>query len=39
MFEDVYDKLPAHLIEQREELREHLKAYGDKYPYLEKFTK
>lgn len=37
MFDDVYDKLPQHLIEQREELREHLKKYGDKYEFLEKF--
>lgn len=39
MFDDVYDKLNVNLVEQREELREHLKQYGDKYPYLEKFSK
>lgn len=39
MFDDVYDKLTANLIEQREELREHLKSYGDKYPFLDKFEK
>lgn len=37
LFDDVYDKLPAHLIEQRESLREHLRNYSDKYPFLEKF--
>jgi len=37
MFEDVYDHIPQHLIEQREELRVHLKKYGKHYP-LEKFT-
>ena len=39
MFEDVYDKLTPNLLEQRQELREHLKNYGDKYPFLQKFTK
>lgn len=32
MFDDVYDKIPPHIMKQREELREHLKSYGDKYP-------
>lgn len=32
MFEDVYDKLPENLIEQREELRKHLEVYGQYYP-------
>ncbi len=31
LFDDVYDKLPAHLLEQREELRDHLRKYSDKY--------
>ena len=34
LFDDVYDKLPAHLLEQREQLREHVRNYGDKYPFL-----
>ena len=34
LFDDVYDKLPAHLVEQREELRQHMRDYGEKYPYL-----
>ena len=37
MFDDVYDKLPQHLIEQRESLREHLKTYREKYDFMEKF--
>ena len=37
LFDDVYDKLPANLLEQREQLREHIRKYGDKYPFLEKF--
>lgn len=36
MFEDVYEKMPAHLIEQREELREHLRKYPNDYE-LERF--
>lgn len=31
MFEDVYDKLPQHLIEQRDSLKNHLKTYEGKY--------
>lgn len=36
LFEDVYEKMPAHLLEQREELREHLRKYPNDYE-LEKF--
>lgn len=36
LFEDVYDEIPAHILEQREELREHLKKYPNDYE-LEKF--
>jgi 2-oxoisovalerate dehydrogenase E1 component alpha subunit len=36
MFDDVYDKLPKHLEEQKAELKQHLKDYGDKYPFLSK---
>lgn len=36
LFEDVYDKMPAHLQEQREDLRRHLLKYPDDYE-LEKF--
>lgn len=39
LFDDVYDKLPVHLVEQREQLREHIREYGDKYPFLDKFEK
>ena len=39
LFEDVYDKLPVHLQEQRNELKEHLKEYGHKYDFLDKFEK
>lgn len=39
LFEDVYDKLPRHLEEQRDELKEHLRVYGDKYDFLDKFEK
>ena len=31
LFNDVYDKLTPNLIEQKNELIEHLKKYGDKY--------
>jgi len=31
LFNDVYDKLTPNLIEQKQELDEHLKLYGDKY--------
>ena len=31
LFTDVYDQLTPNLVEQLEELREHLKNYGDKY--------
>lgn len=34
LFDDVYDKLPVHLQEQRAELKAHLEEYGDKYDYL-----
>lgn len=36
LFEDVYENLPPNLIEQREQLREHLRKYPDDYE-LEKF--
>lgn len=36
MFDDVYDKLPKHLEEQKAELKQHLKDYADKYPFLSK---
>lgn len=36
LFEDVYDKMPNSLIEQREQLRNHVKKYPDNYE-LEKF--
>lgn len=36
LFEDVYDGMPKHLAEQREELRSHLKKYPNDYE-LEKF--
>lgn len=39
LFDDVYDKLPAHLLEQREELKAHLAEYGDKYNFLDKHSK
>ena len=39
LFDDVYDKLPAHLLEQREELRSHLETYGHKYDFLDKHLK
>lgn len=32
MFEDVYDEMPNHLLEQCEELRKHLEVYGQHYP-------
>jgi 2-oxoisovalerate dehydrogenase E1 component alpha subunit len=31
LFTDVYDQMTPNLIEQLEELKEHLKTYGDKY--------
>ena len=37
LFDDVYDELPVHLREQKEELKEHLEKYGDKYEFMEKF--
>lgn len=37
LFEDVYDEVPAHLLEQREELREHLRRYPNDYE-LERFV-
>lgn len=36
LFEAVYDKMPAHISEQREELRQHLKKYPEQY-HLENF--
>jgi 2-oxoisovalerate dehydrogenase E1 component alpha subunit len=36
LFEDVYDEMPLHLQEQREELRQHIRKYPDSYE-LEKF--
>lgn len=39
MFDDVYDKLPVLLQEQRAELKAHLEAYGSKYESLDKFSK
>jgi uncharacterized protein YicC (UPF0701 family) len=39
LFDDVYDRLPNHLKEQREELKAHLEAYGHKYDFLDKYTK
>jgi 2-oxoisovalerate dehydrogenase E1 component alpha subunit len=36
LFDDVYDKLPVHLQEQREELKQHLRDYSDKYDFLGK---
>lgn len=31
LFNDVYDKLTPNLVEQKQELEEHLAVYGDKY--------
>ena len=39
LFEDVYDRLPAHLQEQQQELKEHLEVYSHKYEFLDKFGK
>lgn len=39
VFDDVYDKLPAHLEEQKAELQAHLSSYSEKYPILDKFSK
>lgn len=36
LFEDVYEKLPNNLVEQREELRQHVRKYPEDYE-LEKF--
>ena len=36
LFSDVYEEMPKHLKEQREELREHIRKYPDSYQ-LEKF--
>ena len=38
LFDDVYDKLPVHLAEQKEELKAHLQVYGHKYKDFDKFT-
>lgn len=32
LFNDVYAELPKNLQQQRQELKEHLKKYGDHYP-------
>lgn len=37
LFSDVYEEIPKHLLEQREELRAHVKKYPDSYE-LEKFV-
>ena len=37
LFTDVYDQLPAHLVEQREQLQQHLAKHGDQYA-LEEFA-
>jgi 2-oxoisovalerate dehydrogenase E1 component alpha subunit len=39
VFDDVYDKLPSHLEEQKAELKAHLETYGHKYDFLDKFSK
>ena len=39
LFDDVYDKLPQHLLQQREELKAHLETYGHKYDFLDKHLK
>jgi len=39
LFDDVYDKLPLHLQEQKKELQEHLQNYSHKYEFLDKFSK
>ena len=31
LFEDVYEELPKILVEQRNDLKAHLKKYGDNY--------
>ena len=31
LFSDVYEKEPKHILEQKEELRAHLKKYKDNY--------
>jgi len=36
LFKDVYEELPAHLLEQQQELKDHLAKYPDEYN-LEKF--
>jgi len=33
MFEDVYDKLPKNLVEQRKQMEEHVKAHHEHYPF------
>lgn len=32
LFSHVYDTIPEHLLEQKAQMQEHLKKYGDKYP-------
>lgn len=31
LFEEVYDKIPYHIEEQRQELKEHLRKYPEPY--------
>jgi 2-oxoisovalerate dehydrogenase E1 component alpha subunit len=31
LFEDVYEKVPKHLMEQREDLKKHLRKYPEQY--------
>lgn len=31
LFSDVYEELPPNLVEQREQLKEHLRVYGKEY--------
>lgn len=38
MFDDIYDKLPEHLLRQRKELVQHIKLYSKEYP-LELYEK
>jgi hypothetical protein len=38
IFEDVYDKIPAHLLKQKNEMIEHVKLYKKEYP-LELYEK
>jgi hypothetical protein len=31
LFEDVYDKIPQHILDQRDSLKEHLRKHGENY--------